>query len=203
MAHENEILDRIYNLKGGVDECRDTYKDWAKSYDKDTVEGMGYVAPAISADKLKSLVATDTVVLDAGCGTGLAGVELATRGFTTIDGMDLSPDMLDIAREKGAYRELQVEDMTQPLSYKDDAYGAVICVGTFTHSHVGPKGFNELVRITKPGGLIVATVHNDVWPEGYEAHFSALEKDGLVAIREIEETDYHLDKCRLCVLEVK
>ena len=98
---KNPILERIYNLDGGPEETRDAYKDWAKSYDEDTVEGMGYVAPAVAADKVKSLVKPDAVILDAGCGTGLAGVELAERGFKTIDGMDLSPEMLDVAREKG------------------------------------------------------------------------------------------------------
>jgi hypothetical protein len=75
-------------------------------------------------------------------------------------------------------------------------------VGTFTHAHVGPKGFDELVRITKPGGFIVATVHEGVWPDGYEEHFKALEEKGAVKIKSTAEAPYHLNKCRLCVLEV-
>lgn len=93
--------------------------------------------------------------------------------------------------------------MTGPLSYESDAYDGVICVGTFTHAHVGPKGFDELVRITRPGGVIVATVHEDVWPDGYQAHFDALEEADKVTVKEAEEADYHLNKCRLCVLEVR
>ncbi|MEQ8432675.1 MAG: class I SAM-dependent methyltransferase [Oceanicaulis sp.] len=199
---KNPILERIYNLEGGPEETRDAYKDWAKSYDEDTVEGMGYVAPSVAADKVKSLVKPDAVILDAGCGTGLAGVELAERGFKTIDGMDLSPEMLDVAREKGAYRTLQPEDMTKPLSYETDTYDAVVCVGTFTHAHVGPKGFNELVRITRKGGPIVATVHEEVWGDGYEAHFAKLEEDGKAKIASIEEAPYHLNNCKLVTLEV-
>lgn len=199
---KNPILERIYNLEGGPEENREAYKDWADSYDKDTVEGMGYVAPAVTADKVKGLVKADAVILDAGCGTGLAGAELAKRGFKTIDGMDLSPEMLDVARDKNAYRNLQPQDMTQPLSYESDSYDAVVCVGTFTHAHVGPKGFNELVRITRKGGPIVATVHEEVWGDGYEAHFAKLEEDGLAKVVEIEEAPYHLNKCKLVTLEV-
>lgn len=199
---KNPILDRIYNLDGGPEENREAYKDWAKSYDEDTVQGMGYVAPAQTADKVKSLVSTDALILDAGCGTGLAGVELAERGYKTIDGMDLSPDMLDVAREKGAYRNLQTEDMTKPLSYDSDLYDAVVCVGTFTHAHVGPEGFNELVRITKPGGPIIATVHEDVWGDGYEAHFAKLEDAGKAKVVSIEEKPYHLNTCKMVTLEV-
>ena len=199
-ASENPILNRVYTMKGGADEVRDIYKDWAGSYEKDTVGDMGYVAPAVVADKLASLAPGVEAVLDAGCGTGLAGVELAKRGYEHIDGMDISPDMLDQARKKAVYSDLRVEDMTKPLSYETDAYHAVTCVGTFTHAHVGPKGFDELVRVTKPGGFVVATVHEDVWDDGYLDHFEKLEKDRIADIASIEEAAYHLHGCRLCVL---
>lgn len=196
----NPILNRIYNLQGGPEECRDAYKDWAQSYDEDTVEGMGYVAPGVMADKIASLLQPDAVILDAGCGTGLAGEALAGRGFKTIDGMDISPDMLEVARGKGAYRTLQTEDMTSPLSYETNTYHAVMCVGTFTHAHVGPRGFDELVRITRPGGPIVATVHEEVWGDGYEAHFARLEAAGAARLGGIEDAPYHLNTCKLVAL---
>lgn len=198
----NPILNRIYNLQGGPEECRDAYKDWANSYDEDTVEGMGYVAPRVTADKIASLLKPGAVILDAGCGTGLAGEALAERGFKTIDGMDISPDMLEVARGKGAYRTLQTEDMTGPLSYESNAYDAVVCVGTFTHAHVGPKGFDELVRITRRGGPIVATVHEEVWGDGYEAHFARLEAAGTARLAGIEDAPYHLNTCKLVTLDV-
>lgn len=198
----NPILNRIYNLQGGPEECRDAYKDWANSYDEDTVEGMGYVAPRVTADKIASLLKPGAVILDAGCGTGLAGEALAERGFKTIDGMDISPDMLEVARAKRAYRTLQTEDMTGPLSYESNAYDAVVCVGTFTHAHVGPKGFDELVRITRRGGPIVATVHEEVWGDGYEAHFARLEAAGTARLAGIEDAPYHLNTCKLVTLDV-
>lgn len=197
---QNPILNRIYNLQGGPEECLDAYKDWAKNYDEDTVEGMGYVAPEVMADKVASLLQPDAVILDAGCGTGLAGEALAGRGFKTIDGMDISPDMLEVARAKGAYRTLQTEDMTGPLSYDSNTYDAVMCVGTFTHAHVGPKGFDELVRITRPGGPIVATVHEEVWGDGYEAHFARLEAAGTARLGGIEDAPYHLNTCKMVTL---
>ncbi|EKV27387.1 hypothetical protein C882_1889 [Caenispirillum salinarum AK4] len=70
-------------------------------------------------------------VLDAGCGTGLVGVELATRGFPVVDGLDISPEMLGEARAKGVYRDLVEADMTKPLTaLATDAYAGVISVGT-------------------------------------------------------------------------
>ena len=199
-ASKNPILDRIYTMKGEPDEVRNAYRDWASSYEKDTVEDMGYIAPSVVADKLAELRPTEGRILDAGCGTGLAGVELARHGYQQIDGMDISPDMLNLAREKGVYSDLRVQDMTQRLDYDDGAYDAVTCVGTFTHAHVGPTGFDELVRVTKPGGMVVATVHEDVWDQGYLEHFGKLEADKIAALKSIEEAPYHLHGCRLCVL---
>lgn len=202
MKSKNAILDRIYNLSGQPDDCVDAYKDWADTYEQDTVDGMNYVAPRVAAQRLAGLVKPGAEILDAGCGTGLAGVELAALGFTTIDGMDISPDMLDQARKKAVYRNLQVEDMTRTLSYGDEAYDAVVCVGTFTHAHVGPAGFDELIRITRPGAPIVATVHEDVWPDGYDAHFKALETDGRARVNSISEEAYHINRCKLVTLDV-
>ena len=203
MKSENEILNRIYNLSGDPEETRDAYKDWAENYDGDTVEGMGYVAPAVASDKLRALLPDTSIrILDAGCGTGLAGEELNKRGYQNVDGMDLSPDMLTVARRKEVYDDLREADMTEKLDYPDNAYDAIICVGAFTHAHVGPKGFDELVRITRPGGGIIATVHEDVWDvDKYAAYLKKLETTGKVKIREAEEADYHVHKCRLVVLE--
>ena len=202
MKAKDTVLEKIYNMSGDPEECVDAYKDWAKTYDEDTVGDLNYVGPKISATRLAELVKPDAVVLDAGCGTGLAGVELKELGFGTIDGMDISPEMLDEARKKGPYRALQVEDMTKPLSYATGAYDAVICVGTFTHAHVGPKGFDELIRVTKPGGPIVATIHEEVWPDGYEDHFKKLEANGRAKVKSISEEAYHVNKCKLVTLEV-
>lgn len=83
---------------------------------------------------------TDTPLLDAGCGTGLVGGELVQRGFSALDGVDLSHGMLNIARSKGIYRQLEIADITRPLPFDPGSYGAVVCVGTFTAGHVGPEG---------------------------------------------------------------
>ena len=59
-----------------------------------------------------------------GCGTGLSGAALAEAGFTTIDGSDLSPGMLDKARALGVYRDLWLPD-----DLPDRRYDAVAAVG--------------------------------------------------------------------------
>jgi SAM-dependent methyltransferase len=173
---DNPYMQRAYALRG-PDDARELYDDWAERYDTDVAEDLGYVAPGIAADTVVEVAGTDGTVLDAGCGTGLVGAALAQRGVAVIDGVDLSPGMLERARATGAYRSLEPADLTQPLSTPADTYDVVVCVGTLTHGHVGPEALREFVRVTRPGGSVVATVLVDAWEAG---GFRA-EVDGLVS----------------------
>ncbi|WP_296999467.1 MULTISPECIES: class I SAM-dependent DNA methyltransferase [unclassified Thalassospira] len=205
MGTENPLLTRAYALAGDRDDIRAVYADWAESYDDDTLIGMGYVAPAIAAETLASEISSSDRVLDAGCGTGLVGKELHEQCEPTIDGVDLSADMLIKARQKGVYDALETADLTQKLDIKDDAYDGVISVGVFTSGHVGPSAMNELVRVIKPGAPAVITVHEKVWDkDGYAEHLEQMEQDGIAKIREIREAPYHQKEgysCKLCILE--
>lgn len=204
MSVSNPILKRVYSLKG-PDDCADLYDDWAKTYDADTTEGMGYVAPKLCAEKLVGRIGADEPVLDAGCGTGLAGVELAARGFKVIDGLDVSAEMLAIAAEKKVYRTLDKADLTKPIALADNSYAAVLCVGTLTHGHVGPDALDELLRVARPGAPVIATIHEGVWEEaGFRTHIEALVARGAARLIEADEAPYHAKEgitCRLCVLE--
>lgn len=146
-------LSKVYSVET-PDDCVDAYRTWAKGYEEDVVGRFGYVAPRIAAETFARFVDVGaSPVLDAGCGTGLVGVELAERGFAGIDGLDISPEMLGEAREKGVYRDLFEADLTKPLTHvKDGAYAAVISVGTFTHGHVGTGGFRNYCVSRVPAG---------------------------------------------------
>jgi predicted TPR repeat methyltransferase len=204
MDAANPILRRIYSMKGGADECREIYGTWAETYERDTLEDMGYVGPAIAAETLAPLLPENAVVLDAGCGTGLAGSELARRTEAVIDGVDISREMLSRAARKGVYRTLGEADLTQPLAIDTDSYDAVICVGVFTNGHVGPKALDEMARVAKPGAPLVFTVHQDVWASGYAEQLERLAANGRVRIHKIIDAPYHAKegyRCRLCVAE--
>ena len=102
---------------------------------------------------------------DLGCGTGLVGQFLQQAGFTTYDGTDISPDMMEHAGSRG-YRKLIALDPGQPINVADSSYDVTLCVGVFTHGHLGPEGFEELQRITRSGGLICFTVNEGIWDAG-------------------------------------
>ncbi|WP_205857010.1 class I SAM-dependent DNA methyltransferase [Phytoactinopolyspora endophytica] len=202
----NPLLARAYSLSG-PEEAEQVYDEWAETYDTDTVDGMGYVAPRLAAQRLAELVAEPAVVLDAGCGTGLAGAELAKRTQLTIDGIDLSAGMLAKAGQLGVYRHLSTADLTKPLDLVDGSYDAVICVGTLTGGHVGPAALDEMVRVVRPGGYVVVTVQGTVWETGgYRAHLDRMVGQGAIHLREATDSPYHEREGingYLCVLDVR
>ena len=114
-----------------------------------------------------------------------------TLGATTIDGVDLSPGMLERAKATGVYRRLAPADLSRPLPVSADSYDVVVCVGTLTHGHVGPAAFGEFVRLARPGGTIVATVLDDIWDSGgYRAEVDRLAQMALVGIESADVVDY-------------
>lgn len=132
-------------------------------------------------------------IFDAGCGTGLSGIALVSVGAKTIDGVDVSTGMLKGAEKTGIYRHLAPADLTKEIpDKKDESYDVVTCVGTLTHGHVGPiPALKEFVRITKKGGVIAATVLDDLWVSaGHEAEVKRLEHEGLVDVLSTEKDDY-------------
>ena len=142
-------LDEAYQINGPEDAQR-MYGDWAPTYDTSFGAAWGYVAPREIAMILRKEVSAGAEILDIGAGTGLVAEHL--RGLT-VDALDITPEMLEIARPKGLYRHLLLGDLTNVLDIPDATYDAVISCGTFTHGHVGPECFPELLRITRPGAI--------------------------------------------------
>lgn len=206
-------LDRAYALsKTDIGDMRKLYDEWAATYDSDLAkEDQDYVGPAIAAQyALKSLGTPsipDTLdILDAGCGTGLVGVHLARLGARKIDGIDLSPGMLDMARKSGAYRDLTPVDLSQRLPHGDASYGLLICVGTLTQGHVGPEALDEFVRVVKKGGFVIATVLDSIWStQGYDVAVQQLAADGKVKVISTQLEDYRRGagmRAQMIVLQV-
>lgn len=142
-------LDRAYEIDG-PESAKQLYGAWAQTYDSAFGAGWGYVAPREIAQLLLAEAGEHTPILDIGAGTGQVAEHL--QGALT-DAIDITPEMLEIARTKGLYRNHIVGDLLQPLDIADQAYGAVISCGTFTHGHVGPDCLPELLRVTRPGAV--------------------------------------------------
>ncbi|WP_337659956.1 class I SAM-dependent DNA methyltransferase [Anderseniella sp. Alg231-50] len=178
-----ELLERAYKLSTDAD-THDLYRDWAETYDKTMLDGLGYLSPRLVSRLLADHVSNKTIpVLDVGAGTGLAGLELASLGFTAIDAIDYSADMLAVAAQRGIYGSLLEGDLTKPLDITDATYGAAVCTGTFTHGHVGPSCLAELFRTIRPGGLFAFSINTGVWVDaGFERELDRLETSRAVRL---------------------
>lgn len=182
-ARSAELLERAYGLADDED-TRRLYRDWAETYDTTMLDGLGYLSPRLVSELLASGVADRAVrVLDAGAGTGLAGQELSALGFSNIDGIDYSAEMLSVAAQRKVYKCLIEADLSKPLDIPDQAYDAAVCAGTFTHGHVGPSCLGELFRIIRHGGLFAFSINTGVWIDaGFERELDRLEKDAAIRL---------------------
>jgi predicted TPR repeat methyltransferase len=169
------LLRRAYAV-ATTEDGQQLYRDWATTYDATMLDGLGYVTPRLVAKALaQQLKSLESPVLDVGCGTGLVGAEAVALGYATVDGLDLSAAMMAVAAQRGVYRQLLEGNLTQPLSIESGKYAAVVCAGTFTSGHVDASCLGELVRILRPGGWLVCTVHHAVWePLGFATGFARL-----------------------------
>lgn len=206
MKSDNKTLNKVYTARNH-EELMDAYKDWASDYDADTVDAFGYVAHIESAKALDKVMTDKKArILDAGAGTGLVGEELKKMGYSKMDALDYSREMLDEAGKKGVYGELIQADMSHPLDIKDNIYDAVVCTGTFTFGHVDANAFDELVRITRPGGMICFTIREGAYEEyGYRKRMIDLEKKNAWELLSMVDTDYLKKEnvtCKLCTYRV-
>jgi predicted TPR repeat methyltransferase len=166
----SDSLDAAYAIRTPEDSVR-LYATWAATYEQDFADRMDWAMPGlVTAEYLR--LGGSGPVLDAGAGTGLLGQAVASAGIGPIDGIDISPQMLDRARAKGVYRTLTVADLTQALPLPDAAYRGVVSAGTFTHGHVGPAAFGELLRVMRPGAVFAGSIHPGVYHDmGFAAAF--------------------------------
>ncbi len=169
-------LEKVTLLRAG-DRSDDIYDEWADTYDANLLGDFGYTGHTIAADALlERITDTHASIVDYGCGTGLVGERLHAAGYPAIDGVDYSPGMLDICREKGSYRAMIKADLTRPLDIPDATYDAMICAGVMGAGHLVPEHFAELFRTVKPGGPIILFGNGTPYvDEDYAERFAALD----------------------------
>ena len=172
------------------------YEDWTKKnkYNQDMVD-LNYVAPKETVLVLKKYIQdNDCKILDAGCGTGLVGIELVKNGYFNLDGVDFSQNMLDLI-PKDIYKKTEKIDLNKPLKFETNIYDAVMCVGTFTYGHVKPEALEELIRIIKNGGLICFTINEGIYEKyGFDKKIEEISKKKLWNIKEFFKSNYIVNK---------
>jgi SAM-dependent methyltransferase len=101
-------------------------------------------------------VGTGTRVLDIGCGTGLTLLLAAERG-AVVTGIDVTPGLLDVARERLPGADLRVADMVA-LPVPDAAFDVVLGVNAFQFAGDPVQALREAARVCAPGGVVAASL---------------------------------------------
>ena len=102
--------------------------------------------------------------------------------------------MIDIAQGRG-YNSLFLGNLNKSLPIGSNSYDAALCVGVFTHGHVGPERFSELVRIVKPEGIICFTINENVYEsQGFDVAIKHLESLNIWKVLNIRKHDYMVKK---------
>ena len=184
MARESAFLENIYSVGAG-EEMRSYYDDWAKSYDADLIDN-DYRTPARCVEALaRHLGDKSAPLLDFACGTGMSGLALKQAGFTHIDGTDISQGMLDIAREKGAYRNLWACDPDTPFDDRTKGYAAIVAVGAIGAGAAPISALDDALAALDKGGLLVVSLNDHTLENpAFESKLRDAGKAGSVTILE-------------------
>ena len=134
------------------------YARWAGMYDLIYRQMLRPGQKAAIAAGLTS----GTDILEVGVGTGLALEHYPAEA--TVSGIDLSPEMLQRARERGVaknlthVKQLDIMDACK-LRFPDAHFDAVLAQYMLTLVPDAVQALNEFARVTRPGGAIVIVSH--------------------------------------------
>ena len=115
---------------------------------------MEYNGPELAVTEfLKLGLSKDSRILDIGTGTGQVGALLKKNGYTNIDALDATPEMLEIAKQKNCYKNfincVITKDTKLPID--DKTYDAVIMAGCLCPGHIRWNSFPQIIRVVKCG----------------------------------------------------
>ncbi len=177
-------LDGAYALETPEDNRR-LYRDWAKDYDQDFAARSGYRFARLIARAYLTAGGT-WPALDVGCGTGLIGADLPAGAI--IDGVDISAEMLAVARDKGLYRALIEADLTARPNLGTGGYAGLLSAGTFTHGHVGPEVLAQLLDAITIGGVVAISSHSAYFAStNFQGHLDDLQRAGRICAPKMAE----------------
>lgn len=127
------------------------YGEWARTYNE--VE-VGTLDRQLLA-RIKAVPwAEMRAAVDLACGTGRIGAWLKQQGVAAMDGIDLTPEMLEQARARGIYRQLELGDI-RATPFEAAQYDLVTEVLADEHLPEVAPLYQEAARLARVGGYFV------------------------------------------------
>ncbi len=141
-------------LRAPAQYIENLFDHYANHYDQHLIQHLQYQMPETLYQTIKPLNTKPWNIIELGCGTGLCGAILKSFAHTLI-GIDLSPQMLNLATSKNHYDELWLSDIVDLQNQQADCLVAVevfIYLGAL--SKIITTGYNNLIE----NGYFIFTV---------------------------------------------
>jgi ubiquinone/menaquinone biosynthesis C-methylase UbiE len=150
-------------------DVRDGYGEWVRTYEQTVQDEMDLRL----FERLRAIPwPAAREVLDLACGTGRIGQWLRSRcPEAEIDGVDLTPQMLAVARDRAVYRSVHVADVAH-LPYDNQSFD--LCTQSLADEHLADLGplYREVARVTLTGGrFVLVGFHPQFLMAGMPTHF--------------------------------
>lgn len=135
------------------------YKNFAASYESRMLDDLKYAGPQRMQDALQGVIGdrAGLQILDLGCGSGLAGLSIKPRAAHLV-GVDLAPEMIELARARNIYDRLEVAEITAWLDQGETPFDLIMSCDCLIY-------FGDLSEITraaarrlKPGGVFAMSM---------------------------------------------
>lgn len=128
----------------------DRYSD---HYDRHLVETLKYRTPGLLFDAVRRLAPSGGLdVLDLGCGTGLSGMQFRPLA-RTIAGVDISPRMLAVARQRHIYDDLTCGELVEILQAQSRRFDLVVAADVLVYFGDLAPVFQEVASTLGEGGI--------------------------------------------------
>lgn len=159
---KNGLELHIKSMKNNTNN-QEIYDTWSKSYDSYVLE-QEYTGPKEIVSQLESMILNlnqkKIDILDFGCGTGLVGMEIKNKKLNVrLEGIDISPQMLEKARHKNCYDKLYEGDLLVENILKKK-YQIIVSCGVFLEGHAPLEIINILIDNLHMEGFLLFTIRN-------------------------------------------
>ncbi len=142
-------------LTAPPDYIQSLFDAYADHYDSHLMKALDYKIPTLFRNALIKLLPSQKLdILDLGCGTGLCATPFKANA-NTLTGVDLSHNMLEMAKEKHIYDELIQSDLTTFLADKIDRYDLILAGDVLVYIGELDSLFKYISQACREQGLVI------------------------------------------------
>jgi predicted TPR repeat methyltransferase len=141
---------------------RETFDHFAEDFDRQLLDDLAYRAPKLIHDLFLYACPEPHEgldILDAGCGTGLSGVDFRDHARRLV-GVDLSTEMLKRAKERGIYDELIEDEISACFHARPQDFDLIVAADVFCYIGNLSGTLAAAAVALRPGGHLVFSVES-------------------------------------------